>query len=117
MFLSEKADTFSLSVVYVLMLFFSYEVFNDPLNSVPLSTQTFCGCFVFIICLNASAVEVAHFDFNGSTHRKRDMQSTATIRYLMFLLYSQNYQHTLLSSNFNYQQIMTIFRLSHKLSL
>ena len=74
MFLSAKADYFSLSVVYVLIPFFSHKVLNDPLNTVPLSTQTFCCFFVFIICLNASAVEVAYFDFNGCT---RDMQSTA----------------------------------------
>ena len=69
MFLSANAEIFSLSVQYVFMPFFLHNASKDPLNSVPLSTHTFSGCFVVIISLNASAVVVAYFDFKGCNLR------------------------------------------------
>ena len=68
-FFAANPDFFLLSVLYVFMPFFLHNVSKDPLNSVPLSTHTFFGCFVVIISLNASAVVVAYFGFKGCTLR------------------------------------------------
>ena len=84
-FLLANADFYS--VLYVFMPFFLHNASKDPLNSVPLSTHTFFGYFVVIFSLNASAVVVAYFDFKSCTLRYRDMQPTATSRYLASWLY------------------------------
>ena len=75
----------------------------------PLSTQSFFGCLILIIFLNASAVAVAYFDFNFCTRRYRDIQSTATRRYLKSLLF--------FASLSTYLNQLTIFRLCHRLLL
>ena len=85
---SQRMRTFSRSLCYIFFFpFFSNNAPNDHLNSVPLSTHPFFGCFFVIISLNASAIVEAYFHFKGCTLRQQDMKSTATSRYLTSWLY------------------------------
>ena len=86
-FHSECGLFLALCATYFFFPFFSNNAPNDHLNSVPLSTHPFFGCFFVIISLNASAIVEAYFHFKGCTLRQQDMKSTATSRYLTSWLY------------------------------
>ena len=78
MFLSAKADFASLAVVFVAIPLLTQTFLNAPLNSVPLSDQTFCGCTFSILLSNALAASGALFDCIGTTRKNLDNTSTAT---------------------------------------
>ena len=90
MFISPKADFFSLAVVYVAIPLLSQRFLNATLKSVPLSEQTFCGCTSSIIFSNALAASRALFDRFGTTRKNLENTSRANRKYLTSLLYSAN---------------------------